>query len=644
MRVMKRSCPGLITLVCLLLAAHLSVPAQKTMPRETWRSVRSKNFLLVGNASEKEIKQVASRLERFRSALTRLFAGANLSPAVPTTVIVFRTEESYRPFKPLYEGAPSNVAGYFQSGPDLNYITITIDGNTMRPFGPVFHEYVHLFVENNLRGLPLCLNEGLAEYFSAFESSDGGRKATVGKSNDYHLRILRTREWLPLEELLAADSKSAVYNERGHRDLFYAESWALAHYLILGRNGERQADFYRFVERVAEGAPVLESFRQTFKLEPSVVEGELKEYIKRDRRPSQVTAFDNPSEISDAEMKSAPITEAEAQYHLGDLLLHTNRLDEAESYLKEALRLNPELAMASASLGMVRVRQRNFAEAIPLLSRAVQLAPENYLAHYYYAYGLSRQGMNEESVVLGYEPETAARMRASLLRVIALAPSFPESYHLLAFVNLATGEHLDQAESLLHKAMRIAPAREEFAFVLAQIYERRRDWTKAREVLNPLRLSLNAQLRVRAERMLKNIALNESELARLEARGIRVPSANDAPDMSGVSANAPKPRIAKRFEGERVRGLLTNVECEADSTVLTLRDGERLLHFRSDNLRRITFVAYVEGMGRSITCGQRSPANLVLLTYRSSNPARGGKFDGEAVAIEFVSEEMEFEP
>ena len=641
---MTRYALRLATLLCLVLAINTYTRAQTT--REVWTSVRSRNFLLVGNAEDKDIRQVGERLERFREALTRFFAGsASLQASAPTTVIVFRTDESYRPFKPLYEGMPSNVAGYFQGSPDVNYITLTIDGNTARPFGTVFHEYVHLFVENNLRGLPLCLNEGLAEYFSTFESSDGGRKVTIGRSNDYHLKVLRTREWLPLETLLAADSKSTLYNERAYRELFYAQSWALAHYLMLGREGgQQQADLYRFVELLAEGRAAVESFRQAFRQEPAALELELKDYIMRGKRPAHVTSFDKRGGTKTEVMTGAPLTEAEAQYYLGDLLLHTNRLNEAAGYLKEALRLNPELAMAHASLGMVRVKERNFAEAIPLLKRAAELAPGNYLAHYYYAYGLSRQGMNEDSIVIGYEAEAAAAMRVSLQRAIELEPSYPESYHLLAFVYLATGEQLDQSETLLRRAIGMAPARESFTLVLAQVYERKRDWTRAREALASLRHSPNAQLRVRAEQMLKSIAMTESELARLEASGISVPGASDASASSSVSAMAQKPRLPKRFEGERLRGLLSNVECHSSGDiVLTIREGERTLRFRSDGLRRITFVTYVEGMGRSITCGQRSPASLVLLTYRSlkQSPA---KFDGEAVAIEFVPEDLEFEP
>ncbi|HYO90087.1 MAG TPA: hypothetical protein VEQ40_00545, partial [Pyrinomonadaceae bacterium] len=256
-----------------------------------------------------------------------------------------------------------------------------------------------------------------------------------------------------------------------------------------------------------------------------------------------------------------------------------------------------------------------------------------------YAYGLSRQGMDENLIVTGYEAEAARVMRAELLRAIELQPAHPESYHLLAFVNLATGEGLEQAESYLRQAMRMAPAREEFAFVLAQIYERQRDWTKAREVIGPLRRSRNPQLRIRAEQVLKNIDTTETELARLRASGL-LPENSSA--SSSASALPQKPRLQKRFTGERVRGLLTNVECDAaGNTILTIRDGERTMRFHSENLRRITFVSYVAGLGRSITCGQRDPANLVLLTYR---PPNNLQFDGEAVGIEFVPEDLEYEP
>lgn len=62
--------------------------------KEIWTSVRSKNFLLIGNAGEKEIRQVGTRLEQFRFVFSQLFPKANLASPVPTTVVVFKSDGS----------------------------------------------------------------------------------------------------------------------------------------------------------------------------------------------------------------------------------------------------------------------------------------------------------------------------------------------------------------------------------------------------------------------------------------------------------------------------------------------------------------------------------------------------------------------
>ncbi len=125
---------------CALLLLLLA--AQAAAAKETWTSVRSQNFLLVGNASEKEIRQVATRLEQFRYVFTQLFPKVNFNTPVPTTVIVFKNDGAYKPFKPVVDGKVSEVAGYFQSGDDVNYITLTPDRGTgvENPYGTIYHE------------------------------------------------------------------------------------------------------------------------------------------------------------------------------------------------------------------------------------------------------------------------------------------------------------------------------------------------------------------------------------------------------------------------------------------------------------------------------------------------------------------------
>ncbi|MDQ3821096.1 MAG: hypothetical protein M3362_25905, partial [Acidobacteriota bacterium] len=85
---MKRRLLTLPAIILLLLVA-LNITASA---KDTWTSVRSQNFFLVGNASEKEIRQVATRLEQFRDVFKRLFSKINFTSPVPTTVIVFKSQ------------------------------------------------------------------------------------------------------------------------------------------------------------------------------------------------------------------------------------------------------------------------------------------------------------------------------------------------------------------------------------------------------------------------------------------------------------------------------------------------------------------------------------------------------------------------
>jgi len=74
-------------------------PSAPVSAKDKWTSVRSKNFLMLGNASEKDIRQVGVRLEQFREVFSRLFTNFKIDSLVPTTVIVFKNDESYRPFR-----------------------------------------------------------------------------------------------------------------------------------------------------------------------------------------------------------------------------------------------------------------------------------------------------------------------------------------------------------------------------------------------------------------------------------------------------------------------------------------------------------------------------------------------------------------
>ena len=638
-----------LSFLTLSVCLALSMLATPAAAKDTWISVRTRNFFLIGNTGEKEIKQVGTKLEQFREVFTRLFKGMNFSAKVPTTVVVFKSDNSYRPFKPN-----ANAAGYFQAGPDVNYITLTTEvrGEQPHPFRIIFHEYTHLLVKNTMGSAPPWFNEGLAEYYSTFSISDD-RKIVLGDPIASHVFRLREK-MLPLRTLFQVDHKSPYYNERDKQSVFYAQSWALLHYMILGNNGKRAAQIEPFLQMMDMGMPMEEAFENAFQTTFEKMEKELRAYVSNDRYPIVKGAFAQRVEF-DSQVQIAPISDAEAQAYLGDLLLHSNR-EESEQYLQKALALDPKQPMAHASLAMLRVRQGKLEEARQSLERAALANSQNFLIHYYYAFALSREGMNDAQIVTGYAPENLARMRDELNKAIQLRPDFTESYRLLAYVNLVDGSRLDESVDLLKQGLKEAPGRNDLQLMLAQVYLRKEEYKSSRQIL--ARLSQNAsdsEVRDRANSMLAQIESFEQRSARYraaqESLGSSKPVTSDAtvsnkdgPTVVIDSSSYLREALRKPAADEKqVQGLLVRVECDAKGIIFVVQSAERMLRLRAAKFEELEIVAFTTDAGSEISCGPRKPQDAIVVCYVPSTGPRAN-VDGRVTSLEFVPKNFKLNP
>jgi len=238
-QVMKKFQP--FFLVALFLVVFVCLP-NSAAAKDEWRQVRSKNFNLVGNAGEKDIRQVATKLEQFRETFRQLFTKTNLTSPIPTNVVVFKNGNAYKPFKPKRaDGKTDNfIAGYFQPGEDVNYITLSTEGEDAETYGTIFHEYVHFIIDTNFgkSEVPPWFNEGLAEYYQPF-TIEGDQKAKLGLPQSGHLQLLQQNKLIPLETLFKISNYALHQNANHSRSVFYAQSWALIHYLV------DKSEFYR---------------------------------------------------------------------------------------------------------------------------------------------------------------------------------------------------------------------------------------------------------------------------------------------------------------------------------------------------------------------------------------------------------------
>jgi tetratricopeptide (TPR) repeat protein len=491
----------------------LTQGAPATQSRDTWGSVRTNNLFIVGNAGEENLRQVAVWLEFFHSAFAQLVSRSVVDSSIPTTVVVFKDNASFVPFKPLYQGRPANVAGYFVPGQDRNYIALSIERGERGgrdPLSTAFHEYVHQHLMKTAPGVPLWLNEGLAEFYGSLVQANGD--AVLGAPIPSYIR-LGSRQLLPLTTLFTVGNNSPHYNEQDKNGLFYAQSWLLVHYLMMGDGGRRQQQFKRFLNIAFAGDSTGKAVQDAFGVSLEVLEKDFGEYVHRGEFASQrIAAGNGPTGY--AAMQRTAVSEGEANFYLGDLLLHIDREAEAEKYFNRATSLAPNFTQTYASLGLLNVRQKRYAEARQHLQRATA-TPQSYLVHYLYAYLLSREGASGGESGGEYSPQNVRIMRDQLAKAIKLAPEFADAYALLAMVNLATDEQLDEAVSLVKKAQRLAPSKLAYGLLLAHIFVRQDAHDSARQTLEPLiRQTGDPKMRSDAQALLDSLDTTQAGSSR----------------------------------------------------------------------------------------------------------------------------------
>jgi len=633
--------------------------ATQSFAKDTWINVKSKNFFLVGNASEKEIRQVATKLEQFRETFRLLFPKAKFNQSIQTNVVVFRSDSAYRPFKPkLANGKPDDgIAGYFQPGEDLNYITLSVGGEKEDTYGTIFHEYVHFLLDTNIGKsvIPPWFNEGLAEYYQTFKIEED-QKVTLGAIQNNHLALLQQNRLIPLKTFFEIDNYSLHQNGNHSRSIFYAQAWALIHYLIQGNNGANADAMNKFLTLVMNSVEPEKAFQQAFQYDYSTMEKALKNYVSQSKYFVSIANFKNKL-IFDTDMTTGALSEAEANAYLGDLLYHTHEYTDAEVYLQKAVALDTDSSIANTSLGLIKMQQRNFADAKKYLEKAITSDQKNHFAHYNYALILSREGMDEFGYVSKFSPEAARKMRESLQKAITINPNFTESYRLLGFVNLVNNENLDESLAFLKKVLELQPGNQESAYIIAQIYLRQEKFAEAKALADKIQKTTGEpDLRAKAQALMKSIIDFEEKKAfyakqekELEDRGIRAPVI--------VSKNGDKPlteaEIAKIKEenentnlnraltkpnpGEKqIVGYLQKVACVKGEVIYTVKTEIETLSLSSKDFSNLELTSLIEeAQNTEFGCDAQVKDYLSVLNYVPATDAKA-KSRGNLTAITFV--------
>jgi tetratricopeptide (TPR) repeat protein len=454
--------PSRVLLAAVLaIAAPLSASIDLPRDGDRWTRLDLDDYVIYSAASDRVTRDVAERLQLMRDGLA-MITRLTVHPARPVTVLVFPNERAFAPFRDAAMGRKmSHVGGVFLSGGGADYILINADrdGGIDRS---VYHELTHSFTYNTAGALPLWFMEGLAEFYSTFEPYRGNQ-LRVGMPVAEHLEWLRSRGLMPLVRLFAVDRNSSEYSEQYRAGDFYAQSWLLVHYLMIG-NPDRNKQLGPFLTLLAAKEPMDSAFEKAFGGKYAQLDNELRRYLSQ---PTMNVLMYTPAEkhiITIADPK--PAARDDVLTTLGTLLVHSSGRADAKAFLDAAIASNPKTGDAYAGLGMLA--GINGSDPGKLFDKAVELGTND--ANAYIAVGhteLTRLG--------GMSPATIAtqigKLRAIFEKAIALNPRSPFGYAGLGATYLLNGDDDMKGISAYVKSLALDP-HPEIAANLVALYAR----------------------------------------------------------------------------------------------------------------------------------------------------------------------------
>jgi tetratricopeptide (TPR) repeat protein len=437
---------------------------------DRWVEARSTHFIILSDSSEKEVRHLAGQFERMHMIFHTLLPTPGDDSDPPIVVLAVKDRKGIQALEPeayLAKGQ-LELGGFFLRAPEKNYILVRVDAAQEHGFSTVYHEYTHYMLRKADRWLPLWMNEGLAEFYENTEIDD--KIAYLGESSAEQVRLLNRNDLLPIATLLAVDVKSPYYHDEEKGSVFYAESWALTHYLIVSDRIQGTHRLHDYSERLAQGENSVTSAEHVFG-DLGKLQAGLNEYVMQ----RKFMYFMMPVEmaVKDSAVDVRPISTAQADAVRADVLVYTKRLKEARALVETVLRDDPGNELALETMGHVRYIEGDIEGAKKSFAEAVALDSTSYLARYYYASIAMHDGSKGEDETI----------ESNLREAIRLNPQFAPADDALAMFYASRHRRLSEAHELNLRAVELEPGRMNFRLNCAEVLAQERQFADALGVL-----------------------------------------------------------------------------------------------------------------------------------------------------------------
>jgi hypothetical protein len=315
--------------------------------------------------------------------------------------------------------------------------------------------------------LPIWLSEGLADFFG--QSQVNGNTATMGMADPALIEELRQNKLIPLDVLFHVDASSPYYNEENKTSVFYAESWALTHYLMIGDRQAHRQMLVDYASALSSGLSPDQAAAKAFG-DLKKLQDELSRYISK--FSFSYFQMKAPAELAPTEFQARALTDAEEEAYRGGFFA-IRRRPEAKQILQNAVNLDPKLALAHQNLGIEEYLEGNRDSSLSSISEAVQFDPKNGFARYLRAY-LTYSGAG------GFPQDS--QIEEDLRQAIASKPDFAPANALLGLYLSTRRQSGEEALTYAKKAVSLEPGNTEFIYDLAQVLAQMQRFDEAQYV------------------------------------------------------------------------------------------------------------------------------------------------------------------
>lgn len=417
-----------------VLVLSLCLGVSRGAAKETWSKLENEDEVLLTDVPEKDAIEFAVAHAALRQAF-REFVAPEGRRLPPTNLVLFKSSRELQRYCVKGKQRDSTIVTFSTEVDDRALIAHSLEMDRRKALETSFTFETHLTLRDAGYFLPLWMSQGVSEVFSTLEIRDGA--CVFGRRRSGLRELLASRSWLAWSRVNEITTGSPEYANHEKEEIYYAQVYALMHWVLLGDGDHARERLAAVAAKVAEGRSLASAISAALGVEAADLEGVVKRHLRNDheiRRP-----FDAAGVRTRLRVAPAPV--AELRVTFSHLLRACDRTTEADQELAQAVALAPNAIAVLEARGRRELFDGRPAQAAALYREAIKGGSTSTTAFMISAEHWLDQAGVAGTDFAGQGGELAESALADARRAVALDRGNAKAYRVLARA-LFVSDHL----------------------------------------------------------------------------------------------------------------------------------------------------------------------------------------------------------